>query len=90
MRLHGSGHRRVGRWTFAPDLELATATANGERLGSPSPTHTTILGGLLWIRWAKGLGFVAWSSQAVAHSNKPSQHVCAEDEPDASEFVAEH
>lgn len=90
MRLHGSSHWRVGRWAFASDLELTTAAANGERLRSPSPTHTSILGCLLRIRWGKGLGSVPWSSQAAAHSNEPSQQVWAQDKPDTSEFVVEH
>lgn len=60
------------------------------RLRTPSPAHTIIPGCLIWIRWGKWLGFVPWSSQAMAHSRKPSQHACAQDELDTSEFVAEH
>jgi len=48
----------VGRWAFTPDLELITATANGERLRRPSSTHTSILGCSPRIRWGKGLAFV--------------------------------
>lgn len=59
-------------------------------LTSPSLAHTSILSCSLWIRWGKRLGFVAWSSHVVAHSNGPLQHVCTEDEPDTSELVAEH
>lgn len=60
-------------------------TANEERLRSPYPTHKRLH---IMDQMGKGFQFVAWSSQAVAHSNKPSQHVCAEDEPDTSDFVA--
>lgn len=82
--------RGVAEVSLAPRLQLNTAAAaKGERLRSPSPAHTSIPGCSLWLRWGKGLGFVARSSRAAAHSSKPSRHVCTKDEPDTSEPVAE-
>lgn len=86
VRLHGCSPCRVGGgcscqiWSW---LQM-------RRFRTPSPTHISIPGGLIRIRWGKGLGFAPWSSRAMAHSRKPSQHACAEDELDTSEFVAEH
>lgn len=89
-RLHGYSPWRVGggcscqTWSWLLPLQVR------RRFRTPSSTHKSIPGCLIRIRWGKGLGFVPWSSQAMAHSRKPSQHACAEDELDTSEFVVEH
>lgn len=90
VRLHWYSPWRVGGGCSCQYWSRLLPLQMKRRLRTPSPTHKSIPGCLIWIRWEKGLGFVPWSSQAMAYSRKPSQHACAEDELDTSEFVAEH